>query len=238
MLKIAIVDDDRKMLEQIEFIIKDYVDDITIDLYNDSLSFFKIANDHYYDIIFLDIQMPQMNGFELASSLREIKYEATIVFISGFEHLVWETFKFKPFGFVRKEKLKSDIADIFDRTQKNSVNEETFTIKTTGSVFTVKISKIAYFECMSHDIYVLVHGEKFKIKRNREKSITMKSLSVQFENKGFIRVHKSYLVNYKYIHFIDQYKVVLKNNEEIAVNPRNIPEIKKAYQNFMMNEGE
>ena len=238
MLKIAIVDDDKNMLNHMKILINNYTNETTIDIFDDSIAFFKIANNHFYDLVFLDIQMPQLTGFELAEALIRLNYSEMIVFVSSYEQLVFDSFKFKPFGFVRKEKLNDDIKDIFDRINKRQINESFFTIKTAELELNVNLDKILYFESMSHNIFVSFDGKKYKIKRSRQNEITMNSLSSELKDKGFIKVHKSYLVNYKYIHFIDHKSIVLKNNEIIDINPRNINAIKATYQTFIMSEGE
>ena len=66
--------------------------------------------------------------------------------------------------------------------------------------------------------------------------MTVKFITEKFENKGFIRVHKSFLVNYLYIHTINYSNIILKNNLKISINPRKANDIKKIYQKFIMNE--
>ena len=65
----------------------------------------------------------------------------------------------------------------------------------------------------------------------------MKQLSEQYENKGFIRIHTSYLVNYRFIYVIKTSEVVLKNNEKIAINPHRAAFIRNQFQHFIITEG-
>ena len=80
------------------------------------------------------------------------------------------------------------------------------------------------------------NNDKFKIKREREKHISIKLITEKLENKGFIRVHKSFLVNYLHIYTINYSDVILKNNYKINVNPHRVNDIKKIYQKFIMTE--
>lgn len=109
-----------------------------------------------------------------------------------------------------------------------------FFFKTNEAERSVPMSDIVYFESMGHNIFLRTVSSKFKIKRERENAESITSISKQFDNKGFIRVHKSYLVNYRYIYIINRKNIVLKNNEEICINPHNVNDIKNIYQKFLM----
>ena len=163
-----------------------------------------------------------------------------IVFVSNLEHLVYDSLKFRPFRFVRKSLLAEDVLsaiDAFIIEQKRK--QDVFMIKTSGTTIPVAISDIIYFESMGHDIFVKKSdGTIYQILRERDNNITMKLLSEQHESKGFIRVHKSYLVNYKFIYVIKASEVILKNNEKIDINPHKANLIRNQFQHFIITEGE
>lgn len=240
MLNIAIVDDDELILDQIENIIKGKIkEEVQIKKYSDSIEFYNNNDDWNYDIIFLDIDMPKMNGFEIAETIGLIKKRITIVFTSNLEHLVYDSLKFKPFRFVRKSKLTSDIISaIDDFISEQKRNKDIFLIRSNGIAIPTLISDIVYFESMGHDIFVKTSANvKYQILRERGSNISMQSLSEQFEAKGFIRVHKSFLVNYKYIYVIKRTNIIMKNRENISINPHNTNDIREKYQhNIMMEE--
>ena len=200
MIRIAIVDDEKIILNQVSRLIKESIDEeIFLDVYESSRDFARKIEKSIYDIIFLDIDMPEINGFELAETLTFVKPNITIVFISHLEHLVFRSFRFKPFGFVRKSYLEKDIDYIID-------------------------------------IYMHITDNKYKLKRERGKELSMKTLSEQFEKKGFIRIHKSFLVNFRYIYKINKNNVELKEGKPIDINPHKVKEIRDRFQHFSMME--
>lgn len=240
MIRIAVVDDDKILLNQIkELIKKKNNDNFLIDLYSDSIAFYNNNDKWNYDIIFLDIDMPKMNGFEIAETMSLLKRNSAIVFISNLEHLVYDSLRFRPFRFVRKSRLSDDMMsalDAFIIEQKR--RQDIFVIKVNGVDIPTNISDIIYFESMKHDIFAKTSDNmRYRLLRERNKNITMKQLSEQYENKGFIRIHTSYLVNYRFIYVIKTSEVVLKNNEKIAINPHRAAFIRNQFQHFIITEG-
>ena len=239
MIMIAIVDDEKIILNQVSQLIKDAMnEEIILDDFESSTVFVQKMDKLIYDIVFLDIDMPEISGFELAETLRYVKPHIAIVFISHLEHLAFRSFHFKPFGFVRKSSLKKDIDYVIDEYKKElSKTREIYFFKTAHKEQSVPVSDIVYFESMGHDIHMQTIDNKYKLKREREKELSMKKLCEQFEKKGFIRIHKSFLVNFRHIYKVNKNSVELKDGKFIDINPHKVKEIRDKFQYFSMMEG-
>ncbi len=239
MIRISVVDDDIVILSQVKGLIEEKIgNDGIIDVYSDSITFYKDNENWNYDLVFLDIDMPGINGFEIAETIELLKRPIDIVFISNLEHLVYDSLKFRPFRFVRKSQIANDVASALnDYLIAQKKRNDVFTIKTNGVNKPLMIEDIVYFESMGHDIFVkTANNEKYQISRERQGYMSMQQLSIQFESKGFIRAHKSFLINYRYIYVIKRSEVILKNHESISINPHNVNEIKNKYQENLMKE--
>lgn len=239
MIRIAIVDDDVNMLAQLKELIENKINgEGVVDIYSDSVVFYNNNSKWDYDMIFLDIDMPKMNGFEIAETIELLKRPIAVVFISNLEHLVYDSIKFRPFRFVRKSQCDIDVSSAIDDyliIQKK--NSDVFTIRTNGLNMSIMVSNIVYFESMGHEIYVITaDNNRYLMSRERKGYISMQQLSLQFENKGFIRIHKSFLVNHRFIYVIKRSEVILKNQESISINPHKVNEIKNIYQQILMKE--
>lgn len=241
MIRIAVVDDDKIILNQIKELIEEKInDEIVIDLYSDSIDFYNNNSKWSYDIIFLDIDMPKMTGFEIAETIDLLKSQTEIVFTSNLEHLVYDSLKFRPFRFVRKSMLSDDVLSALDAfIVKQKRNHDIFVIKTSGLTIPINVSDIIYFESMGHDMFVKVSDSStYQQLREKDNNITIKLLSERYKNKGFIRIHKSFLVNYKFIYVIKPAEVILKNAEKIIINPHKVNMIRNQFQHFITAKGE
>lgn len=238
MVKVAIVDNEKAIINEICSLIESSNDmKCIIETFEHSIKFFQKINNILCDIVFLDIDMPEMNGFDIAKILNNIRPDITIIFVSSFENFVFESFEYHPFRFVRKSNLKEDIDSALNAYQREiERKKDVYFFKTNEAERSVKTSDIMYFESMGHDIFIYTVDGNFKIKRERDRNMTVKFITEKFENKGFIRVHKSFLVNYRYIHTINYSNIILKNNLKININPRKANDIKKIYQKFVMKD--
>lgn len=236
MIKIAVVDDEQIMLEKICRIIDEqFIEEKMICSFNNSMNFFNDADKYNFDLVFLDIDMPEMNGFELAENLKLIKPSITIIFISSHENLVFKSFDYNPYRFVRKSQIENDISTAITSFHNNlKKNNNIYHIVTGNSALNVLITDIIYFESLKHEIYVNLTTGKFKLKRERDNEKCITSIANMLTSKGFIRVHKSFLVNYIHIHSINNDSITLKNGDIIMVNPRNINSIKIMHHKFLM----
>lgn len=239
MIKIAIVDDDMIILKKICSLIDKHIkQEKNIDQFNKGMEFFNHLNKCTYDIVFLDIDMPDISGFVIAGDLKIIKPNVAIVFVSNLENLVVDSIRYKPLAFIRKSRMEQDLISNLDLLQ-NSFSEtnEAFFIEINGVNTKIPLKDIMYFEIENHDLYVQTLYNSYRKKRDRNNELNLKKLFEQYKKEGFILASRNYLVNYRYIDVIDRDKIILKNNARIAVSPRNVNDIRRIYQQFLMTGG-
>ena len=88
MIRIAIVDDDTDILNRIaDYLSEFFLDEAEISSFSNGMDFFKNNADLSYDLILLDIEMPGIDGFEMAQTIKAIKSGIDIIFVSNSEHL-------------------------------------------------------------------------------------------------------------------------------------------------------
>ena len=117
-MNLLIVDDEPMALEEIREVVLEVKNDICVkccDNYMDALENAKIKK---YDVAFLDISMPCMNGLEIAKNLKDINKNTNIVFITGYSEYAVEAFSINASGYILKPAKKADkdthVGDLFD----------------------------------------------------------------------------------------------------------------------------
>ena len=232
MLKIAILDDDKTALmissSAVEAFLKEKNAEYQLFSFSNPLNFLASAKEEKFDLSFLDIDMPEMNGLEVANQLTEIAKNGQIIFLSQREDLVFECLKFHPFGFIRKSKLIDDFSLMMNQwyqTIANAESDETkidFIDKTKTVSF--KIKEIVYIEGDRNYQKVVL-----KDKTSQNIRVAMGQLEEKLRAHGFIRIHKGYLLNYLYIRSIANDEVYLTTGISLPMSKKRREEIMKQY---------
>ena len=228
MLNIAFCDDDKTFLHNIEIeaakIFK------TLKVYT-SISLFTNADllikrlekyDPYYDIIFLDIDMPVINGKEAARRLRLIDKKFKLVFITSFEHEALNTFQYDVSGFLPKtlleERLPSVIKRIVNAISEENLRMQIFKVNMPGDrVSTVKIplDDIIYIESVNRKIYLHTKRETYLLNDCR-----FMDMVEHYNSLGFVDIHRTCIVNIKYVFSIDDADVHLDDGTVLPLSRR------------------
>ena len=230
MIKIAILDDDKTALmistATVEAFLKEKNAEYKLFSFSNPLNFLASAKEEKFDLSFLD--MPEMNGLEVANQLSEIAKSGQIIFLSQREDLVFECLKFHPFGFIRKSKLIDDFSLMMNQyfqTISNAESDETkidFIDKT--KTFSFKIKEIVYIEGDRNYQKVVL-----KDKTSQNIRVALGSLEEKLKEHGFIRIHKGYLLNYLYIRSIEGEEVYLTTGVSLPMAKKRKDEIMKQY---------
>ena len=233
----AICDDDPQFALQLQKYILAFCqkNDLTfhLEVYTDSSALFHIlmTQQKHYDILFLDIDMPGLNGIQLAEHIRKLKAQPYFIFVSGVEALVFQSFLVNPFWFVRKRLWKTELKNALSALKKelSYQEEQMLTISIKGSVKKIDIHSLQYVECTDK----ILHLHYRNPVNNTEFPYKLSDLEEQLSEFGFIRVHKGYLANYRSIFNIDRAGILLDNGETIPVSKYRLKEIKEIYTNLI-----
>ena len=220
-INIAICDDEDAIAAQIEDIIQKLSKDKGLPVETDVfLSGEKLEerllSGIRYDLLFLDIQMEGRNGLELAKNIHEMDENAIIVFVSAHEAHVWDSFAFSPLDFIRKPIKEAAVDAAFTRACKKIHEMDGYyflSYKGVESKFSYK--DILYFESRARKIFVNVrNGERMCF--NGQLDAVEKELAKK--KTPFIRIHKSYLVNYHMVMSISKSEVILIDKQKLTIS--------------------
>jgi two-component system LytT family response regulator len=213
----AVIVDDEDLARQI---LREYLrDEIDIEIVAECGNGFaavKAATEHKPDLIFLDVQMPKLDGFEV---LELIDREVAVVFVTAFDQYAMKAFDaaavdylLKPFGADRlrtalqrvRRRLgeKQDMPPAVElKAAARAPDEytERIVVKDGSRVHIIPVNKLDYAE--AQDDYVSLHSEK----KNYLKQQTISSLEASLDPARFVRVHRSFIVNLERIAKIEPY---------------------------------
>ena len=226
----AVVDDDLSELRLIE----DTLKKVTLHTeYPFHVSAFQNPGDEGilrdYDIYILDIDMPGMDGFELATKIYEKESNSVIVFCTNHENLVFETFKLNAFYFVRKSMLEEDLVNTIKKFL-NSVpaGRKTYIARTKYGETRILLKDIVYFTVAGNDLYIhLNNGKDFSERKS------MKKLQEEISAEDmFIQISQNYLVNTAYITDLNGNELTVEGNT-FTVPKANLRNVRRQYGKFL-----
>ena len=241
-LNFAVCDDDEIVCEaictKISKILTSCGISVSCDKYVSPMSLYNNIKhgERVYDALFLDIDMPKIDGVELAKALRKNENMVDIIFVSNREDKVFETFPVRPFGFIRKNNFTHDLKDTL-RSYINTrvTNASCVGLKTTNnSVRRVCVSDIVYIESFRYKQYVyMADGEQIEI------HMTMRELECKLEKYDIVRVYQGYLVNLKYVQRIERTDILLnyKGGISISISREKVQELKAIYLSYLRKIG-
>lgn len=198
MYQIYICDDEQEVLLQLSEKIKIELERLALEadytLIQDSRVLMDQLEQNHIDILFLDIDMPYHNGMDIAGYINERKLDIILVFVTSHDALVYKTFAYKPFAFIRKTCLDEDLTEFSSRITKELEQKKSELILTKGTeLCKIRINDIVYMESEGNYMNIVTTDNTFKFRE------TMTSMENELASKGFIRCHKGYLVNPDYI---------------------------------------
>ncbi len=238
MLKVAICDDEMRIVEQIESFVLRFGRENNMDF--KTYKFYDgetlVRSEVWFDLVFLDIMMKRLDGIETGKFIKERNMETQIVYISSFSDYSMRAHKVHAFDFVTKPIVYSKINDVLKDLKKLNSNkhitEDFIRLRLEDySETLVNTDDILYFEYgESRKVYVYItDGEILKA------NDTMREILERVNPAQFAQPHKSYIVNIKYVRKIEKgaKSIFMVNNKEIGLSQRQQKEFREKLHSYM-----
>ncbi len=190
-----------------------------------------------FDLILLDIDLPDVNGIDFFAKSRKEGNRTQIMFVSGHENSVFDAFKCEPAGFVRKSHFLKDLTvyiDLFLKKYKeNRTSVKTLSVKSKKQILLISVEDITYIESFlkNQHIFAVNGSEEYQI------TSSMKKLEEELAPYGFIRIHNGYLVNYRYIKLFTNCDVQLTNGKSLLVSRGRMHSARERFMELMSENG-
>lgn len=212
-MRIAICDDDLKIAEYVAQKISEYNTDYDIKIFNNSDSLFSYLSgkENKIDLLFMDIVLNDENGIDLAAKIVEKHPDTLTVFITAFaDNFSEEIFmKIKPYGYLHKP-VKDDFLHHYLDSAKQDIElkSRNLSVKIGLDSIDIPFKEIVYIESEKR----LSHIHVISCENPYDTYAKLDDIQNNLDN-GFIRCHKSYIVNADYIKSIEKDCFILKSGK-------------------------
>ncbi len=202
-------------------------------LFCDGRSLYESCRTCSYDLVFMDLVLPEMDGIELARLLGMDNRDLRIIFVSAHEDRVFDTYECMPLWFVRKKRLSADM----DRAIKKYFQVTApihFKLRTKEGFRhrNVVLGNILYIECSGHTLTVrLTDGTSYHVYGS------LKPMEEELSGYGFLRIHKNYLANLQYVREVGSRTLLLCNGMELDFGSNKKKVIIEAVEKYQKRMG-
>lgn len=241
-MRIAICDDEQMFLDLISNILikefKNHSTDCEIITFKTCKEFLSSHRVDNYDIVFLDIIMPEMNGFEAAKEIRKISEKTYVIFVTTENSLVYDSFEFQPFYFVpkgTKKFIEERLALVVNKLVIRFLADKKISLPLPyGKNVLLTPMQIKYLRSSAnYTEYFLTDSTVVRIRQKLDDGVTALSENL------FARIHKSYAVNMKYIKTIDysSYGLLLDDDTFLNISRKYKNDLEEAYCSYLRDFG-
>lgn len=228
LMRILICDDDDLIITQLQKYLKEFFEQIhlkcpEIAIFPDGESLLSDTGEK--DILFLDVEMPGLNGIYVGNELKKYNKDIIIFIVTSYSEYLDEAMKFHVFRYLSKPLEKQRLfRNLKDALQYYNTNTIKLTIETKQDIYTVRTNDIIFVEANGHTI--IVHT----IEKDYESIHNMQYWSHNLPKNCFFQIHRSYIVNFEYVTNFDCGTVHLYNNQFTAyLARRNHSHFREAY---------
>lgn len=225
-----IVDDEYPSIQELSYFITNFSSIIISETFDDSIEALEYVQRNIVNVIFLDINMPKLDGLTFSRVIKTLPVIPILVFITAYSEHALEAFEVSAFDYILKPYSQSRITDTLRRLENHiepKLHMDRITLWKNGKLFVLDVNDIYYCEAHKHEVNIYTKNDHF---------IVVSSIS-DFHKKlrqdYFYRCHRSYIVNINKITeiipwFNNTYLLKLKGSEaEIPVSRQNISSFKK-----------
>ena len=167
----------------------------------------------FYDLLLLDVDMPRLDGITLGMELSEHLRDTLLIYISSQTERVFDSFRAKPFRFLPKDALREMWSAAMDDAEEELKRcRASRLVFASGSQFlSLRPEHIVYIEALLKKQVLHTTGGNYNITAGFESTVS------QLDGMGFIRIHRSYAVNYRFIHSVNRTDVELDDGTVLPI---------------------
>ena len=180
-----------------------------------------------YTIYFIDIDLPEINGIELAKRIKDYRRSNIVVFVSSRKELIHHSFRARPYFFIRKAHYQKDLALFFSLIE-DELKEETFlSVSYKNTKSQLLVNHILYIEAMNHKLNIVTNEQTYQDNRS------LKEIK-ELLNDHFIQVHRSFIINMAYLLKYQKSNIIMTNQDTIHIGRFYKKDFEDKYQEFLI----
>ncbi len=187
-----IIDDEHPSIHELSYFIEHFSSIRILEKFDDSIKALEFVQKNDVDVIFLDINMPRLDGMAFSRIINTLKSKPLLVFISAYSEYAIEAFEVAAFDYILKPYSENRITDTLKRLENCTAakcSSGKMTLWKSDKLFVLNIQDIYYCEVREHEVYVHTKDDQYKL------TSSISEFYKKLPPSSFFRCHRSYIVN-------------------------------------------
>ena len=228
-VRIAICDDEERYRIELKTILNKLLinADLNIDTFDDGNILADAFAASPYDLVFLDIEMPALDGITLAKKIRSRSENVFIVFLTSHIEYALEGYEVNALRYLTKPVDIEKLKEVIRYVQEKQGSSRQIIIKEDGEEILIDINDVIYMESMNQNVRIVTAGGEHVIRYN------ISDFEDQLKNDGFFRIHRGYLISLSKVKKLSGNDVILDGGETLPVSRSNVKPLKEALYTYV-----
>lgn len=228
-MRIAICDDEERYRIELKTILNKLLinADLNIDTFDDGNILADAFAASPYDLVFLDIEMPALDGITLAKKIRSRSENVFIVFLTSHIEYALEGYEVNALRYLTKPVDIEKLKEVIRYVQEKQGSSRQIIIKEDGEEILIDVNDVIYMESMNQNVRIVTAGGEHVIRYN------ISDFEDQLKNDGFFRIHRGYLISLSKVKKLSGNDVILDGGETLPVSRSNVKPLKEALYTYV-----
>ena len=228
-VRIAICDDEEIYRVQLKTVLDRLLvnDEYNIDTFSDGNILCGAFSECPYDLVFLDIEMPSVDGITLAKRIRSVSESVFIVFLTSHIEYALEGYEVNALRYLTKPVDINKLKDVIKHVQEKQKKARQIIIREDGEEIVIDVGDVIYMEAMDKNVRIVTSGGEFVTRYN------IGEYEEELKNDGFFRIHRGYLISLSKIKKLVKNDVVMEGDTALPVSRSNLKPLKDAFYSYV-----
>ena len=214
-MRIAVCDDDKVFAQSLCQRLNSLSSDVLVSDYLSGTDLVRdITSGRRFDAVFLDIEMPGLNGLDAAKKLRELGGELSIVFLTSHTELAMEGYEVDALRFLPKDCSDKKLTEALAAVQRELGAKPNIVIKQKGEEFVVPPDRIIYVEADNNTVHFYLDGDTISARMKLTEALE----TLEKASKDFVKVHRCTIVNLRHVKKYTVKEILLDNDLTVPVS--------------------
>lgn len=229
-MKIAVCDDERVFSEGLKKLIDDYyrTPEHTVEIFDSAAELLGQIerNPDMFVAVFLDIEMPGLDGIQAAGRIRRFSEDVSIIFLTSHTELAMEGYEVNALRFLAKPVNKIKLHEVLALLDK-SAGSKCIVINDGGGKVFVRYSEVCYIKAENVYLKVVTENKNYLLRKK------LADIETELDSGRFVRIHRSYIVGLEHVCSFDGKSVIMTDGTQLPLSRSCEKQFKDAVMNYM-----